>query len=323
MSSGPLTVGVDLGGTKVAAALVDAGGGIVTSYVSPTHAERGPAGVIADIVACVKQGLGEAARDARALGIGVAGQVDEATGAVHFAPNLRWRQVPLGAELTKALARRVVVTNDVRAATWGEWVHGAGRDARDLVTLFVGTGVGGGIVSGGRMLTGCTNAAGELGHVTIVTGGRKCTCPNSGCLEAYVGGWAIAERAREAVARDPRSGQRLIAIATGVEYITAKSVAQAYRERDALARLLVDETVRHLAAGVVTIVNAFNPCLVILGGGVIEGLPELIAMAEPLVRAHALEAATRGLRIVKAALGNQAGVIGAAALARHAAGAPA
>lgn len=311
------TLGVDLGGTKVAAALVDAEGRIVASNVFPTNASTGPDGVIRDIVACVKDGLGASARGAAGLGIGVAGQIDEATGAVHFAPNLDWHHVPLRAALEQGLGLPVVVTNDVRAATWGEWMHGAGRGAHDLVTLFIGTGAGGGIVSGGRLLAGCTNAAGELGHMTIVTGGRKCHCRNRGCLEAYVGGWAIAEQAREAVLRDREAGRRLVALAGGVDEITAGTVSEAYHQGDPLAVRLVEEISRHLAAGIVTVVNAFNPCLLILGGGVVEGLPELAALAEAPVRAHALEAAVGGLRISRAALGNQAGVIGAAALARR------
>jgi len=310
------TLGVDLGGTKVAVGQVDAEGNITASHVYPTQVERGPDAVIADIVICVRTSLGEGARDAAALGIGVAGQVDPATGTVHFAPNLNWHEVPLGVELERRLGIPVVVINDVRAAAWGEWAHGAGQGVNDLVTLFVGTGVGGGIVSGSKMLVGCTNTAGELGHLTIVVGGRKCTCPNSGCLEAYVGGWAIAEQAREAVERDSAVGQRLVAIAGGLQEINARTVTQAFREGDPLARRLVDEISRHLAAGMVGLVNAYNPCLFILGGGVVEGLPELAAMVEGPVRAHALESAVRGLRIARAALGNQAGVIGAGAMAR-------
>ncbi len=313
---GVVTLGVDLGGTKVAVGLVDGDGTILASNVYPTHADAGPDEAIAGIVSCVKTSLGDAARGAAALGIGVAGQVDATTGTVHFAPNLNWHEVPLGAELEKRLGIPAVVTNDVRAATWGEWAHGAGQGVNDLVTLFVGTGVGGGIVSGGKMLVGCTNTAGELGHVTIVTGGRKCTCPNSGCLEAYVGGWAIAQQAREAVTSDSAEGRRLVTMAGGVDEITARSVIQAYREDAPLARRLIDEISRHLAAGIVGFVNAYNPCLFILGGGVLEGLPELASMVEGPVRAHALESAVRGLRIVRAALGNQAGVIGAAAMAR-------
>ncbi len=312
-----VTLGVDLGGTKVAAALVDAGGKILAEHTYPTRVEGGPSAVIAGIVTCVGERLGPLAGNAAALGIGVAGQVDAVDGTVRFAPNLRWHDVPLGAELSSALGLPVVVANDVRAATWGEWLHGAGRGAQDLMTLFVGTGVGGGIVSGGRILTGCTNTAGEVGHVTIVTGGRKCTCPNSGCLEAYVGGWAIAEQGREAAQADRAGGRRLIEMAGSVEAIMAKTVTQAYREGDGLARRLVDNVARHLAAGIVGFVNAFNPCLLILGGGVIEGLPELVEMVEGPVRAQALSAATQRLRFARAALGNEAGVVGAAAMARH------
>jgi len=314
------TLGVDLGGTKIAAALVDGAGTILAEHTVPTGAERNAPSVIADIVGCVRERLGPHARAAAALGIGVAGQIDPTDGTVLDAPNLHWHDVPLGAELSSALGLPVVVTNDVRAATWGEWLHGAGLGAQDLITLFVGTGVGGGIVSGGRVLTGCANTAGEIGHVTIVTGGRRCTCPNRGCLEAYVGGWAIAEQAREAAQLDQAGARRLIELAGSAETITAKTVTQAFREGDPLARRLVDEVARHLAAGIVTFVNAFNPCLFILGGGVIEGIPELAEMVEGPVRAHALAAATRRLRFARAALGNEAGVVGAAAIARDAAG---
>ncbi len=312
------TLGVDLGGTKIAAALVDAGGKILAEHTIPTGAERNAAPVIADIIACVRERLGPHARDAAALGIGVAGQIDPADGTVRDAPNIHWHDVPLGAELSSALGLPVFVTNDVRAATWGEWLHGAGRGAQDLITLFVGTGVGGGIVSGGRILTGCTNTAGEVGHVTVVTDGRRCTCSNRGCLEAYVGGWAIAAQAREAARAEPADARRLIDLAGSVEAITAKTVTQAFREGDRLAQRLVDEVARHLAAGIVTFVNAFNPCLFILGGGVIEGVPELAEMVEGPVRAHALAAATRQLQFARAALGNDAGVVGAAAIARDA-----
>ena len=312
-----LTLGVDLGGTKVATALVDADGKILAEDTYPTRPERGPDAIIVDIAKCVSERLGPQAGSAAALGIGVAGQVDPANGTVRDAPNLRWHDVPLGAELASALGLPVVVANDVRAATWGEWLHGAGRGLQDVMTLFVGTGVGGGIVSGGRILTGCTNTAGEVGHVTIVTGGRKCTCPNSGCLEAYVGGWAIAEQAREAAQADRAAGRRLVETAGSLDTITARTVTQAYRDGDPLARRLVENIARHLAAGIVTFVNAFNPCLLIFGGGVIEGLPELVHMVEGPVRAQALGAATQRLRLVPAALGNEAGVVGAAAMARH------
>jgi glucokinase len=314
------TLGVDLGGTKIAAALVDDGGKILADHTAPTGADRDASAVIADIVRIVRDELGPGARGAAALGIGVAGQVDPADGTVLEAPNLHWHHVPLGADLSSALGLPVVVTNDVRAATWGEWRHGAGRGAQDLVTLFVGTGVGGGIVSGGRVLTGCTNTAGEIGHITIVTDGRPCTCANRGCLEAYTGGWAIAAQAQEAARADAAGARGLIERAGSIGAITAKTVAEAFGDGDRLAQSLIGTVARHLAAGIVTLVNAFNPCLLILGGGVLEGVPRLVEMVEGPVRARALAAATRRLRFTRAALGREAGVVGAAAIAREAAG---
>ncbi len=250
------------------------------------------------------------------MGIGVAGQVDAAAGSMLFAPDLGWRDVPLRAELERTLRLPVVVVNDVRAATFGEWAHGAGKGVNNLVCLFVGTGIGGGVVSGGQLLEACCNMAGELGHMTIVAGGRPCHCPNRGCLEAYVGGWAVAERAQEAIRVDPKSGRALVALAGSLEKITTAIIAQAYREGDSFARHLIDETGRYLVAGVVGIVNALNPSVLILGGGVIEGLSELIQVLNADVRSRALGAAVEHLRIVKSTLGDNAGVIGAAALAR-------
>jgi glucokinase len=196
-------------------------------------------------------------------------------------------------------------------------MYGAGQGVDNLVCLFVGTGVGGGIVSGGKLLEGCNNTAGELGHMTIVTDGRQCHCRNRGCLEAYAGGWAIGERAQEAVSNDLKAGQQLVTLAGSIEQISAATVTEAYTAGDPLAQRIVEETAHFLAAGLVGIVNAFNPCLIVLGGGVVQGLPEYVSMAEHIVRRNALEAALEGLRIVSAALGNKAGVIGAAALARR------
>ncbi|MBA7634310.1 Glucokinase [subsurface metagenome] len=314
-NSAVVTLGVDLGGTKIETALVDAAGRIVASHRHPTHLEKGPHGVIADVVTSVKTCLGEAGMTAQGLGVGMAGQVDR-TGTVRFAPNLGWRNVPLQVKLQEALGMPVIVNNDVRAATWGEWRHGAGQGIDDLVCLFVGTGIGGGIVSGGQLLEGYHRTAGELGHMTIVAGGRHCRCPNRGCLEAYAGGWAIAERAQEAARVDPKAGQRLVTLAGSIQQISAATVTQAYTNRDPLARRLVEETAQYLAAGLVSIINAFNPSLLVLGGGVILGLPEYATIVECAVRENALPTAVEGLRIVIAALGDKAGVIGAAALAR-------
>jgi glucokinase len=208
------------------------------------------------------------------------------------------------------------VVNDVRAATWGEWRYGAGVGADEVVVLFLGTGIGGGVITGRKILAGCSNAAGELGHTTIVVEGRRCHCRNKGCLEAYAGGWAIAERAQEMIRRNPTAGQRLIQLAGSIYNISAAIVSQAFKEKDWLATLIVKETGKYLSAGLVGIVNSFNPCLLVLGGGVIEGLPILVTIAKKTIKERALEAVIKKLKIKKSALGENAGIIGAASLAQ-------
>jgi len=311
-----ITLGVDLGGTKVATALVDETGHILASHRRLIHPEQGSEGVIADVVACVENCLAETGKRAQGIGVGVAGQVDR-DGTVRFSPNLGWRHVPIKVRLEQALGQPVVVNNDVRAATFGEWRHGVGWGVDDLVCLFLGTGIGGGVVSGGWLLEGCYNSAGELGHSTIIQDGRRCRCPNRGCLEAYAGGWAIAERAREAVQAEPQAGQRLVTLAGDIQKISAATVARARDEGDPLAIHLMEETAQYLAAGVVSIVNIFNPCLVVLGGSVMKGMLDYIPGIEQAVRQRALPSAGENLHIVTAALGDNAGVIGAAALARE------
>ncbi len=312
-----LTVGVDLGGTKVEVSLITSDGTVVTSSKRPTFPQKGPDEVIASIVTAIETCFQEIDRKADIIGVGVAGQVDRESGTVRFSPNLDWHNIPLQSKLEEALHIPVVVNNDVRAATWAEWKYGAGRGINDLICLFAGTGVGGGIVSGGQLLEGCNNAAGEIGHVTIVTGGRPCHCRNSGCLEAYVGGWAIAQRTQEAVSNDPEKGRNLIDLAGDITQISAATVTQAYYEGDSLADQIVTETAQYLAAGITGFVNMLNPCMLILGGGVILGLPEYVSKIDNNVQQNALLAATEKLRIVTASLGNQAGAIGAAMLARH------
>lgn len=311
----PLTIGVDIGGTKLNVALVDGTGHTLCTHKSLIQPGKDPDRVIADILAAIRRFRNITDQKAIALGIGVAAQVD-LKGVVQTSPNLGWHNFPLKKKMEKRLGLPVVVTNDANAATWGEWRYGSGRGVDDFVLLFVGTGVGGGIITGGRLLTGCTNGGGELGHLTIVINGRKCHCPNIGCLEAYTGGWAIAERAQEAVRIAPKKGERLVSLAGNVERVTAATVSKAYREGDLLAHRLVEETGKYLAAGVVSIVNIFNPCVLTLGGGVIEGIPELIQIVKENTRKRALEASIEELKIVKSALGVNAGVIGAAALAQ-------
>jgi glucokinase len=318
MTANLWAIGVDLGGTKVEAAQVDTEGQVRQRLRRATDVKDGPAAIEAEIVTAVRELQESVGSSPAGVGVGVAGQIEPASGVVHFAPNLDWHDVPLQADLSRTLRLPVVVTNDVRAAAWGEWLHGAGQGCGDLVCLFVGTGIGGGVVSGGRMLSGCSNAAGELGHITVDLHGPLCHCGNQGCLEALAGGWAIARRAQEAIAADPAAGASMVQMAGGQQTaVTAKIVAQAAHTGDPLARELVDEVAQALIAGAVGLVNAFNPCRLILGGGVIEGLPELIDRVDQGVCERALEAASAPLQVLPAQLKNDAGVVGAAALAMH------
>lgn len=312
------TIGVDLGGTKIETALVDDKGQILERERHPTPVDLGPDEVQMQIVSMVSYLLNKAPSGVTAVGVGVAGQIEAGTGTVTFAPNLQWQNVPLQANLKKALDLPVVVINDVRAATWGEWLDGAGRGCDDLVCLFVGTGIGGGVVSGGRMLTGSSNTAGELGHMTVDLHGPPCTCGNRGCLEALAGGWAIARRARQAVSEESTAGAKLLdLVGNHPESITAQLVIQAAQAGDSLAVDVLKEATQALIAGCVGLVNGFNPARLILGGGVIQGLPQLTEWIEQGVLLRALKAACIDLQVLPALLQNDAGVIGAAALAQR------
>jgi glucokinase len=310
------SIGVDLGGTKLEAARIDAIGRVRQRVRKATNVKGGPAAIIEDIIGSV-QTLREGIDSTPAgVGVGVAGQVEQQSGAVTFAPNLNWRDVPLQDELRQALGLPVVVANDVRAATWGEWLHGAGRDCADLICMFVGTGIGGGVVSGGRMLEGCSNTAGEIGHIIVDLHGPPCSCGSRGCMEALAGGWAISRRARESVTADPEGGRLLLEmVGDRIEEINTPTVIRAARGGDPFAVHLMDQAVEALVAGAVGLINAFNPCRLILGGGVISGAPELVGKIDQGVREKALAAACLPLQVLPASLNGDAGVIGAAALA--------
>lgn len=316
---GDLVLGIDLGATKVVSALVARDGTVAHHSGRHLHANDGPGGVIRSLVRSVEACLAATPhRRPAAVGVAVAAQVDPRTGTVVHAPNLGWRDVPLGRRVSEELGGLpVVVLNDARAATLAEWRFGAGRGATDLFCMFLGTGVGGSAVVGGRLLEGGSHALGEVGHMTIVVGGRKCHCPNWGCLEAYVGGWAIAERAQEAVRADYDAGAALVARAGSIGTITAQTVFQVYRSGDVLAGRLVRETERFLADGAVGVVNAFNPSLLVLGGGVVAGMPEFVPIVEATVRARCQPPAAMAA-VVVAKFGENAPLIGAAVAARDA-----
>jgi glucokinase len=313
--SSPLILGVDLGGTNLSGALVGPDGRLLTPRVRDRHSHRGPEEMAAEIGALVVSIGSRAKRPVSAVGVGVAAQVDEARGVVHYAPNLRWSDVRLGPLLERSVGLPVAVVNDARAATVAEWRFGAGRGVSDLLVVIVGTGVGGSVVLGGRLVEGARGAAGEVGHSILVAGGRKCHCPGRGCLEAYVGGWAIADRAREAAEAQPERAAALRREEEVVGALDAEAVDRAARQGDPLALELVEETATWLGAGVAGLVNVYNPSRVVLGGGVVDGWPDLIPAVERAIRSHCQPPAA-GAEVRRFAFGPNSVLVGAAAVAR-------
>lgn len=302
-------LGVDLGGTKIAFAAVDRSGKIIERLRKSTS--TGSVAIEGQIASGVEELTAKMGRPPTGVGIGVAGQIDSKSGVVHFAPNLPgWRNIPLKEDLTKALGLPVAVLNDVRAATWGEWVHGAGKGCADFVCVFLGTGIGGGVVSNGVLLNGYANSAGEIGHMTIDLYGPPCTCGNRGCFEALAGGWAVARSAKEALLSAPESQLHKCE-----GPLRANEVIEAAKDGDSLACAIIDKVFEAIIAGSVGIINAFNPQRLIFGGGLAEGLEVVAEVVDGAVRGRALGAATEKLEVVSAELGNDAGVIGAATFA--------
>jgi glucokinase len=305
-----LAIGIDLGGTKIAAGLVDSRGRIRAHRRASTP-RGGPRIVIAEIASLV-EGLLSAAgvrrRSAAGVGVGIPGQLDLARGIVLNAPNLEWKNVAFASRLAKQVRMRVAIDNDVRCAALGEWRHGAGRGCDSLVCIFVGTGIGGGVIIDGRLIEGATGTAGEVGHTYVRYGGPRDSRGDRGCLEALASGTGIAARAARELKRRRRG------VLGRIVSPRAEDVVAAARKGDRLARKILHETADDLAAGVASVINLINPERVILGGGVIDGTPELARAVARRAPQLALPAAVDGVDIVRARLRGEAGVVGAAAL---------
>ncbi|CUI16736.1 ROK family protein [Candidatus Protochlamydia naegleriophila] len=309
-------IGVDLGGTKIEMGVVTSSGTVIDSIRVETDSKNGPRAIEEQLLRGIAELNARSSMLIKGVGIGVAGQIDDQTGVVQFAPNLPgWRDIPLRDNLQKITGLPIQLINDVRAITWGEWLFGAGKGYQDLICLFVGTGIGSGIVSGGKLLTGCSNTCGEVGHMSIDFRGPLCTCGSRGCLEAIAGGWGIAKQAQDAIVLYKEAGHYMLQQANGkIENVNAKIVVEAYRYGDSLALLILEKVKQALIAGCVNLIHAINPCCLILGGGIIDGIPEFIPLIEKGVRELALKASTQKLQIIPAKLGKEVGVIGAAAV---------
>jgi glucokinase len=307
----PETIGIDVGGTKIAAARVGADGAIVERAVVPSPADD-PDAIVEAMV-----GAAEAVRAAgvTAVGISAAGMVEAGTGIMRFAPNLAWRDLDLRVRVGTPIGLPTVVENDNNAAAWGEHRFGAGRGHRHLLFVGVGTGIGGGIIIDGTLLRGAHGFAAEIGHFVVQPDGERCGCGSRGCWETVASGSAITREARKAVIRHAHS--RIAELAGGdPERATGATVTQAAREGDPAARGILAEVGHRLGEGIGGLVNILDPELVIVGGGAAEAGDLLLEPARMAYR-RTVEAPDHrpDVPIVPAELGTDAGVIGAATLA--------
>jgi glucokinase len=312
-------IGVDLGGTKLLAGTVD-------SRLQVHHRARRlvgstePSAVVELIVGAVGEALEAAPDDVVGIGLGVPGLVEPRSGVVLDSNHLLLRDVPLRDLMAERLGLPVVVDNDANAAMLAEWRSGAARGATDAVMLTLGTGIGGGLIVGERLVHGRGGAAAELGHIVVDADGPPCPgrCPGRGCLEALVSGHAIGREGERVAGETPDSALGR-ARAEGRE-ISGALVTEFAHDGDPDALAIMDEMGRRLGLGIVSLVNIFNPDVVVVGGGVIAAGEQLLAPAREVVASRALPINRAGVRIVSAHFGAEAGMLGAACLAWDAAG---
>lgn len=310
-----LTIGIDVGGTKIAGGVVDERGRILaqSTLESPATDAEAIEDAIADLVEQLRTG-----REIEAVGVGAAGYIDNARATVLFAPNLAWRDLDLKDELELRVGLPVVVENDANAAAWGEFRFGAGEDVDDLLLITVGTGVGGGIVIDGRLLRGAFGVAAEVGHLRMVPQGRLCGCGNRGCLEMYASGSALVRGAREEVGEGSLLARTLLERAGGdVAAIDGPMITELARAGDEFCLEHLAALGRWLGEGVASLAAVLDPRVTVIGGGVSAAGDLLLG---PARAAFAQNLTGRGhrplLEFRLAELGNKAGLIGAADLAR-------
>jgi glucokinase len=314
-------LGLDIGGTNMVVGLVPKTGGEPLGIRKLlTLPDAGGKEVIERAVAaaeeCMAEVLGSEGghrSDVAGIGVGAPGPLDRDGGILLEAPNLGWRDFPLQQLVSDGLGMPAAVDNDANCATYGEWWMGAGRGSKMLVGLTLGTGIGGGFVVDGEIHHGASDAAGEFGHMTIDSTGRKCKCGNYGCLEAYASGPNIAARAVEGIEAGAESV--LVELVQGdLDRITAATVYEGVVMGDSYAHEVMTETAKFLGVGVANLINALNPDAVVIAGGVTRAGDHLFGPLMKEVRRRAFRSAVDACKIVPAALPETAGVIGAAGI---------
>jgi glucokinase len=311
-----LTVGIDVGGTKISGGVVDESGKVLA-----TARRESPATDTNAIERAIEELVDElrSSHTVEAVGVGAAGFVDVKRSTVMFAPNLAWRDEPLKGDLEARLGLPVVIENDANAAAWGEFTFGAGADVDDFMLVTVGTGVGGGIVLNGQLHRGAFGVAAEIGHIRVVPGGRVCGCGNRGCWEQYASGTALVRETRELAAGGSLIAKSLLDRAGGeVSAIAGPLITEAAQDGDGFAIEQLEVLGRWLGEGIATLTAVLDPAVVVIGGGVSEAGDLLLEPIRTHFRSNLTGRNYRPpLQIRGAKLGNTAGMIGAADLARR------
>jgi glucokinase len=303
-------VGIDIGGTKIAAGVVTSDGRILRKETSPTPQNQDH--LVRHILAIIEDLQGHHP-EVTAVGVGAAGMIDWPTGHIRWAPNNSYSDLPLQQLLAEGSGLSAVVENDANAAAWAEAAVGAGAGLSNIIALTIGTGIGAGIILNGELQRGETGIAGEAGHIIV---GELCGCGATGCLEAMASGTALGRAGRRAAAADPEG--RLAQLAGAADDVTGETVCQAALEGDPAARQLFDQRGFWLGAGIASLVNVFDPQLVILGGGLVTSGDLLLTPALASFERFVFARPHRKLpALALAQLGIDAGLIGAALLALH------
>lgn len=316
----PLVAGIDLGGTKILAGVVDSENRVLGRGKRSTPAKEGAAAILNAMLESLGEAMtvaGVTANDLAGIGVGSPGPLDVDAGVILFSPNLNVRQFALGPDLAKALGRPVLVQNDVRVGGYGEFRLGAGRGYRDIIAAFVGTGIGGCFIKDGVVVRGHTGNAGEIGHIVLKAGGPKCGCGARGCMEALGSKTAIARRVGKMIKRGiPTTLKSKLDLKTG--RLKSKDLAAAVAAGDVVAIEEVHRAAHFLGLGLASLINVIGPEVVIVGGGVAEALgPPYLDLVRAAAKPHTLADREGKIPILAAALGDNAGILGGALLARE------
>jgi len=309
---------IDLGGTKIFTAIISNKGQVLAREYHLTLADEEPQSVINRILSAIDHLLSQRSIDLSQLygiSIAAAGAIDFDKGLITSSPHLPgWHDVPLRDIVKEKYKVNTFLINDASAAALGEHHFGAGRGVNNLILLTVGTGIGGGIIINGRLYSGASGSAGEIGHTTIDVNGPRCSCGNTGCLEALVSGAAVAKEAIKRIRQGERSS--LTEIVEGkIENITTEKVSIAAQGGDSLASEVILKAATYLGVGLANAVNIFNPEMIIIGGGMAKMGDLLLNPARQVVRERAFQLSAQAVQIVPAQLGDDAGVLGAAVFA--------